>query len=79
MDSFVYLRLVRRFYRRGGQRPTKHAPWTNQQLDGMGLHRLRGTVRYPAQATPGRSSSSRMRENRTYGLKGGYMETGQQS
>jgi group II intron reverse transcriptase/maturase len=56
MDSFVYLRLVRWFYRRGGQRPTKHAPWTNQQLHGMGLHRLRGTVRYPAQAAPGRSS-----------------------
>src|ERR1700758_3306028 len=50
MDSFVYLRLVRWFYRRGGQRSTKHAPWTNQQLHAMGLYRLRGTVRYPAQA-----------------------------
>jgi group II intron reverse transcriptase/maturase len=76
MDDFVYLRLVRWFYRRGGQRPTKHAPWTSQQLHGMGLYRLRGTVRYPAQAAPVRSSVSRVRENRTHGLKGGYMETG---
>jgi RNA-directed DNA polymerase len=28
MDESVYLRLVRWYYRRGGQRPTKHAPWT---------------------------------------------------
>ena len=46
MDDFVYLRLVRWFYRRGGQRPTKHAPWSSQQLFAMGLYRLRGTVRY---------------------------------
>jgi group II intron reverse transcriptase/maturase len=36
----------------------------------MGLYRLRRTVRYPAQATPVRSSLSRVRENRTHGLKG---------
>jgi group II intron reverse transcriptase/maturase len=71
MDDFVYRRLVRWFYRRGGQRPTKHSPWTGPQLHGMGLYRLRGTVRYPAQAAPGRSSVSRVRENRTHGLKGG--------
>jgi group II intron reverse transcriptase/maturase len=52
MDDFVYRRLVRWFYRRGGQRATKHAPWPRPQLHGMGLYRLRGTVRYPAQATP---------------------------
>jgi group II intron reverse transcriptase/maturase len=71
MDEFVYLRLVRWYYRRGGQRPTKHAPWTSQQLHSMGLHRLRGTVRYPAQAAQGRSSVSRVQENCTHGLKGG--------
>ena len=32
--------------------------------------RLRGTVKYPAQATSVRSSLSRVRENRTHGLKG---------
>jgi hypothetical protein len=77
MDEFVYLRLVRWFYRRGGQRPAKRAPWTNQQLYGMGLYRLRGRVRYAAQAAPIRSSLSRVRENRTHGLKGDLMETGQ--
>jgi RNA-directed DNA polymerase len=76
MDAFVYRRITRWFYRRGGQRPTKRAPWTSQQLHGMGLYRLRGHVRYAAQATPGRSSVSRVRENRTHGLKGDLMETG---
>jgi hypothetical protein len=42
------------------------------------LHKLMGTVKYPAQAAPRRSSLSRVRENRMHGLKGGYMETGQQ-
>jgi hypothetical protein len=36
----------------------------------MGLHRLMGTVKYPAQATPRRSSVSRVPENGTHGLKG---------
>jgi RNA-directed DNA polymerase len=77
MDSFVYRRLVSWMYRRAGQRRPKRAPWTGQQLHGMGLYRLRGTVRYAAQATPRRSSVSRVRENRTHGLKGDLMETGQ--
>jgi group II intron reverse transcriptase/maturase len=78
MDGFVVKSLRRWQFRRGGQRATKRRPWTGDQLYGMGLHRLMGTVKYPAQATPRRSSGSRMRENRTYGLKGGYMETGRQ-
>jgi hypothetical protein len=36
----------------------------------MGLHKLMGTVKYPAQATPRRSSLSRVPENGTHGLKG---------
>lgn len=36
------------------------------------LQRLTGTVRYPAQATPRRSSLSRVPENGTHGLKGEY-------
>jgi group II intron reverse transcriptase/maturase len=71
MDSFVVKSLRRWQYRRGGQRPTKRAPFTGDQLYGMGLHELMGTVKYPAQATPRRSSVSRVRENRTHGLKGG--------
>jgi group II intron reverse transcriptase/maturase len=70
MDYFVVKSLRRWQYRRGGQRPTKRAPFTGDQLYGMGLHKLMGTVKYPAQATPVRSSLSRVRENRTHGLKG---------
>jgi hypothetical protein len=33
----------------------------------MGLHQLMGTVRYPAQATPRRSSLSRVPENGLHG------------
>ncbi len=70
MDSFVYERLVRWLHRRGGQRATRRVLWTAEQFHGMGLYRLRGTVRYPAQAASVRSSLSRVRENRTHGLKG---------
>ena len=68
--SFVYERLVRWLHRRGGQRATRWVRWTAEQFHGMGLYRLRGTVRYPAQAASVRSSVSRVRENRTHGLKG---------
>jgi RNA-directed DNA polymerase len=70
MDSFVWARLVRWMYRRGGQRATRRVQWTAEQFHGMGLYRLRGTVRYPAQAASVRSSLSRVRENRKHGLKG---------
>src|SRR4051812_24140927 len=69
-SSFVYERLVRWLHRRGGQRATRWVRWTAEQFHGMGLYRLRGTVRYPAQAASVRSSLSRVRENRTHGLKG---------
>jgi len=72
MDGFVVKRLRRWQYRRGGQRATKRPRFTGQQLYGMGLHRLQGTVRYPTQATPRRSSVSRVPENGTHGLKGGH-------
>jgi len=70
MDYFVVRSLRRWQYRRGGQRPTKREPFTGDQLYGMGLHKLMGTVKYPAKATSVRSSLSRVRENRTHGLKG---------
>jgi group II intron reverse transcriptase/maturase len=70
MDYFVVKSLRRWQYRRGGQRATKREPFTGDQLHGMGLHKLMGTVKYPAQATSVRSSLSRVRENRTHGLKG---------
>ncbi len=73
MDSYVVRKLRRWQYRRGGQQPTKRPPFTRQQLNGMGLHRLMGTVCYPTPATPRRSSVTRVPENGMHGLKGGTM------
>jgi group II intron reverse transcriptase/maturase len=70
IDYFVVRSLRRWQYRRGGQRPTKRDPFTGDQLYGMGLYKLMGTVKYPAQATPRRSSLSRVPENGMHGLKG---------
>src|SRR5579871_3821070 len=70
MDDFVYRRLLRWLYRRGGQRRGRNILWKPDHFPGMGLHRLRGTVRYAAQAAPVRSSLSRVQENCTHGLKG---------
>jgi group II intron reverse transcriptase/maturase len=70
MDGFVFKSLRRWQYRRGGQRATKREPFTGELLYGMGLHKLMGTVKYPAQATPRRSSVSRVPENGMHGLKG---------
>lgn len=72
MDYFVVKSLRRWQYRRGGQRTTNRAPFTGDQLYGMGLHKLMGTVKYPAQATQRRSSLSRVPENGTHGLKGAF-------
>ena len=69
MDGFVVKSLRRWQHRRGGQRPTQRAPFTGDQLNGMGLPKWMGTVRYPSQATPRRSSLSRVPENGN-GLKG---------
>jgi RNA-directed DNA polymerase len=77
LDHFVVQCLRRWQYRHGGQRPTRRPSFTHDQLYAMGLHRLLGTVRYPMQATPRRSSLSRVPENGTHGLKGDAMETGQ--
>jgi group II intron reverse transcriptase/maturase len=70
MDEFVYRRLLRWLHRRGGQRQGRNILWKPDHFHGMGLYQLRGTVRYAAQAAPVRSSLSRVRENRTHGLKG---------
>jgi len=77
MDYYVLQRLRRWQYRRGGQRGTKRPAFPGDQLYGMGLHKLMGTVKYSTQATPRRSSLSRVPENGTHGLKGDAMETGQ--
>jgi len=78
VDNYVHQRLVRWLIRRSGQRVCgRLETWTHQRFYDMGLYRLRGTVRYPAHATPRRSSLSRVQETCTHGLKGGYLETGQ--
>ena len=59
-----------RMRRRGGQRVGRVEQWTHDRFVEMGLYRLRGTVKFLAQATPRRSSLSRVQENCTHGLKG---------
>ena len=70
LDSYVYQRLAQWMDRRGGQRVQRMEKWSHDRFVDMGLYRLRGTVKYPTQATSVRSSLSRVRENRTHGLKG---------
>ncbi len=73
LDHYVRERLLRWMRRRGGQRtrPILRRKWPPERLFEMGLAQLRTRVRYPAQAVPRRPSVSRVRENRTHGLKGG--------
>jgi group II intron reverse transcriptase/maturase len=70
LDSYVFHRLVQWMGRRGGQRRQRMEKWTHERFVGMGLYQLRGGVKYLTPATPVRSSLSRVRENRTHGLKG---------
>jgi len=72
VDSYVWHRILRWQWRRGGQRSRfRFEQWPSDRLYRMGLHRLQGTVAYPTHATPVRPSVSRVRENRTHGLNGG--------
>jgi hypothetical protein len=72
IDSYVYRRIRWWMQRRGGQRSHfRRKRWPHERLHRMGLHQLRATVKYPSNATPRRPSESRVRENRTHGLKGG--------
>ena len=71
LDTYVRERLNRWQRRRGGQRTRfRYSDWPHARYFGLGLHRLQGTVKYPAQATPVRPSLSRVREMRMHGLKG---------
>ena len=70
LDRYVYARLTHWMNRRGGPRTGRTETWSQDRFVGMGLYRLRGTVKYPAPATSGRSSFSRVQENCTHGLKG---------
>jgi len=80
IDTFVWQRLRGlRIKRKGRQlRAGEAQRWTRNFFHALGLHRLRGTVRYPGGFVTSRrktSSVSRVRENRKHGSKGGLANT----
>jgi RNA-directed DNA polymerase len=80
IDSYVWLRLRALMRKRKGRnlRPGEMNRWTRDAFHDLGVHRLRGTVRYPGHAQLPRSERppvSRVREIRTHGLNGGLNRT----
>jgi group II intron reverse transcriptase/maturase len=80
VDSYVWMRLRALVRKRKGRQlqAGELARWTRDAFHELGLHRLRGTVRYPGQAQLPRSERppvSRVREIRTHGLNGGLNRT----
>ena len=76
VDSYVWMRLRMLMRKRKGRnlRAGEMRRWTRDAFRELGLHRLRGTVRYPDRAHTPRSERppvSRVREIRTHGLNGG--------
>ena len=81
IDTYVWERLHRFMVKRKGRqlRAGEADHWTRDFYWDLGLHRLRGTVRYPGTSRmpwPDTSSVSRVREIRTHGLKGGSTRIG---
>jgi group II intron reverse transcriptase/maturase len=80
IDSYVYERLRALHVKRAGRFIDARIAkiWTRDHFWNLGLHRLRGTVRYP-EATQYRWNesppASRVRESRTHGFYGGRTET----
>jgi RNA-directed DNA polymerase len=75
MDRHVAWRLRRLLIKKRGRnlRAGQADRWTRTWFHDQGLYKLMGTIRYPNGVTMSRRPSvSRMRENRTYGLKGGW-------
>jgi len=76
IDSYVYERLCGLVRKRKNRqlRAGEMQRWTRAAFHAMGLHKLLGTVRYPAPTKLPRSERppvSRVREIRTHGLNGG--------
>jgi len=76
LDEYVWDRLRGFLFQRQGRhlRAGESDRWTRDFFWQHGLHRLRGTVRYPGVSRmpwPDTSSVSRVREIRMHGLKGG--------
>jgi len=75
LDKYVVRRLNQhrwRRYRRHLKRGQR-IRWMREEYEALGLHRLRGTIRYPKPCMLHRqpSTESRVREIRMHGLKGG--------
>jgi hypothetical protein len=53
IDQYVWWRLKRLMYGRHGRhlRPGQSLVWTRAWFEGLGLYRLRGTIRYPKPCT----------------------------
>jgi group II intron reverse transcriptase/maturase len=80
VDGYVWMRLRMLMRKRKGRnlRAGEMQRWTRDAFHELGLHRLRGTVRYPGHAQlprPERPPVSRVREIRTHGLNGGPNHT----
>ncbi len=77
LDGYVHGRVLRWQWRRGGQRTRFRCDrWPQERLYELGLHRLRGTVKYPLAAalrthSQENSSASCVPEIGTHSLKGG--------
>jgi group II intron reverse transcriptase/maturase len=80
LDGYVIDRLRDLLVERKGRhlRAAEVKSWSREYFESFGLHRLRGTIRYPEVVNYRFSESppvSRVRENRTHGLKGGLTQT----
>jgi len=76
VDHYVWMRMRKLMRTRKGRnlRAGEMSRWTPNAFVDLGLHRLRGTVRYPGHAQMPHSERppvSRVREIRTHGLNGG--------
>jgi RNA-directed DNA polymerase len=76
VDDYVAWRLKRLLMKRHGRqlRPGQADHWTPDFFHALGLHRLRGTIRYPGGCVMSDSQCSlvsRVREIRMHGLNGG--------
>jgi hypothetical protein len=77
LDTYVWRRLRSLRIKRKGRhlRPGEWERWNRDYFHALGLHRLRGTVRYPEAVNyrfSERPPVSRVREIRTHGLNGGF-------
>jgi group II intron reverse transcriptase/maturase len=80
VDRYVVERLRSLHVKRAGRNLDARISktWTREYFESFGLHRLRGTIRYPETTQYRWNESppaSRVRESRTHGFNGGRMET----